>query len=228
MTNECNIIRDLFPLYREGLASNDTVLFVENHLKECDACRAALDDMEKKIPLSSDTPDPQKDITPLAVLKKKMKLNKIKTILISSFVSLGLFGIFFLLTMYGLPITSSSDNYDLSTEFQYNETGYLNQEFVVHLTRLDGRPLAETFKEIYETDEDGNKILVGYEITPRDVLFDFGQSPDNFTFGYSYQGNTAPESDFDFTITIKFRDKTVVYSMVKEDLFIPQEDISDK
>ena len=37
---ECGIIRDLLPLYQEGMLSPDSVEFVEGHLKTCQDCRA--------------------------------------------------------------------------------------------------------------------------------------------------------------------------------------------
>ena len=50
--NECNIIRDLLPLYAENMVSDDTKVFVEEHLKNCSECRAEHEQMkepEKKI-----------------------------------------------------------------------------------------------------------------------------------------------------------------------------------
>ena len=37
---ECGIVRDLLPLYQEGMLSPDSVEFLEEHLKTCPACRA--------------------------------------------------------------------------------------------------------------------------------------------------------------------------------------------
>ena len=41
MTPECHIVRDIQPLYQEGLVSDGTAAFVRQHLETCDACRAA-------------------------------------------------------------------------------------------------------------------------------------------------------------------------------------------
>ena len=38
MRNECNIIRDILPLYAEDMVSDDTVSFVEEHLQACAEC----------------------------------------------------------------------------------------------------------------------------------------------------------------------------------------------
>lgn len=42
MRNECNIVRDLLPLYVEDMVSADTRDFVQEHLAGCQACRREL------------------------------------------------------------------------------------------------------------------------------------------------------------------------------------------
>lgn len=41
MKHECSIVRDLLPLYHEGLVSGETEEFVKEHLAHCAACTAA-------------------------------------------------------------------------------------------------------------------------------------------------------------------------------------------
>jgi len=45
MKLECDVIRDLLPLYAEKLASPASSALVEQHLAECPACRAELEQM---------------------------------------------------------------------------------------------------------------------------------------------------------------------------------------
>ena len=42
MKPDCNVIRDLFPLYEEDLCSIQSKALVDAHLKECEACRSLL------------------------------------------------------------------------------------------------------------------------------------------------------------------------------------------
>ena len=56
MKLECDVIRDLLPLYAEKLASPASSALVEQHLAECEACRAELEQMEKPVPVQ---PEPQ-------------------------------------------------------------------------------------------------------------------------------------------------------------------------
>ncbi len=79
MRNECNIIRDLLPLYAENMVSSDTAAFVEEHLKGCVACKK---EYER-------TKEPQKakkdpDAVPLLNLSRKMKVKKMQTVALTA------------------------------------------------------------------------------------------------------------------------------------------------
>lgn len=50
MKIDCNIIRDLLPLYTEGLASEESRIAVEEHLKDCEECRAIYREMREPKP----------------------------------------------------------------------------------------------------------------------------------------------------------------------------------
>ena len=72
MRTLCNIIRDLLPLYAEGITSADTVFFVEEHLKDCAECRAALDGMKTPSDAEKAASDlPDSDAMPLRTLRRK-------------------------------------------------------------------------------------------------------------------------------------------------------------
>ena len=51
MKTNCDIIRDLLPLYAEHITSEATNALVEEHLAECEACRAELEQMEQPVPV---------------------------------------------------------------------------------------------------------------------------------------------------------------------------------
>ena len=56
MKLSCDIIRDLLPLYAEELASADSAGVVEEHLCECEGCRAELDALKKPVPVPAEEP----------------------------------------------------------------------------------------------------------------------------------------------------------------------------
>lgn len=51
MKTNCDIIRDLLPLYAEHITSEASNALVEEHLAECEACRAELEQMEQPVPV---------------------------------------------------------------------------------------------------------------------------------------------------------------------------------
>ena len=71
MKNECNIIKDILPLYVEDMVSADTSAFVEEHLEKCAECRAELEDMKKSNGLEKNNVSVEDEFMPLKAFKKK-------------------------------------------------------------------------------------------------------------------------------------------------------------
>ena len=86
MKLECDVIRDLLPLYAEKLASPASSALVEQHLAECPACRAELEQMEKPVPVQ---PEPQQD-APLKNIRSSLNRRRLRTMLCSFAAALAL------------------------------------------------------------------------------------------------------------------------------------------
>lgn len=66
MKMSCEVIRDLLPLYHDQVCTQASRELVEEHLDECEACRAALARLAEDIPgagRSADMPDYMKTLT---------------------------------------------------------------------------------------------------------------------------------------------------------------------
>lgn len=50
----CNVIRDLLPLYADDICSEESKTMIEEHLKQCVECRKALEQMKGTLELSAD------------------------------------------------------------------------------------------------------------------------------------------------------------------------------
>lgn len=50
----CKIIRDLLPLYHDGVCSEESRAAVEEHLADCESCRRALEDMDAPLPAAEE------------------------------------------------------------------------------------------------------------------------------------------------------------------------------
>ena len=75
MKTNCEIIRDLLPLYADHVTSEASTALVEEHLQECDACRAELRQMQLPVPVQ---PEPQPD-APLKGIRTALRKKRILT-----------------------------------------------------------------------------------------------------------------------------------------------------
>lgn len=83
--NECNIIQDILPLYIDGIASEDSAAYIEEHITKCEKCKKMLDDMKTPTEVEKVCEkDVVKDISPLKAMKKQMRLKNIKTAFVSA------------------------------------------------------------------------------------------------------------------------------------------------
>ena len=71
MNRECNIIRDLLPLYAEGIASTDTAAFVEEHLRTCADCQAEYERIKEPEVVRAET-----EALPLRALSRKLRTRR--------------------------------------------------------------------------------------------------------------------------------------------------------
>lgn len=53
MNISCKIIKDLLPLYHDGVCSEESKNMVEEHLKQCESCRNELQAMNSELPLTN-------------------------------------------------------------------------------------------------------------------------------------------------------------------------------
>ncbi len=75
----CDVIKDLLPLYQEGMASGESQKLVEEHLKRCPDCRAALDG------LTTALPEGESPALPLKKVSRKLKAQRIRAALTALF-----------------------------------------------------------------------------------------------------------------------------------------------
>ena len=79
MSDQCNLIKDILPLYAEDMVSSDTREFVSGHLAHCAECRGSLERMRKAVKYIPDT-DSDMDIVPLKRVKRDLFIKRLQTI----------------------------------------------------------------------------------------------------------------------------------------------------
>ena len=84
MSNQCNLIKDILPLYVEDMVSADTQEFVNAHLEQCAECRAELDRMRGS---TKSVPNIDTDIAPLKRIKKDLFIRRLQTIFFTAIVA---------------------------------------------------------------------------------------------------------------------------------------------
>lgn len=76
---DCKIVQDLLPNYIEKLTNEETNLFIEEHLKECNECKKVLNNMKKDLKVNSSKRD-DREVKYMKKYSNKMKI--LKTILL--------------------------------------------------------------------------------------------------------------------------------------------------
>ena len=77
MSNKCNVIKDILPLYVENMVSTDTREFVSEHLEHCAECHAEFECMCNSTEF---VPDIDTNIVPLKRIKKDLFIRRLQTI----------------------------------------------------------------------------------------------------------------------------------------------------
>ena len=219
---KCYVVRDLLPSYIDGLVSEETKKDVGEHLEDCGDCRKLYEQMKTPI-----TPETVKTDGKEVNFLRKIKKRTVRNIVITAAAIILVLGV--LAWIFAIGTRADSNDVVVTTEFQYNtvyidNNPQLNKEWVIHFVLTNGKALNAKTEPVYEKDENGTLRVTGYiitlyEVQPSRLVIEC----DNYTFGCSYSGDEPPASDYDETITVRYKDKEVVYSMKDEGLFEPTE-----
>lgn len=80
----CNIIRDVLPLYADGVVSDETKEMIDNHIKTCAACRAELTAMKKDFTIPDSEKVQMAQANSLKKIKKKQKIRVISAVIVTA------------------------------------------------------------------------------------------------------------------------------------------------
>lgn len=98
MKISCEVIKDLLPLYHDGVCSKESSQLVEEHLTECDDCKAELKSMGDRLTVP-DTKQNMAEAEAVKKLSKKWKKGMFKSLLKGALFTL-ITVIIFLLIVY--------------------------------------------------------------------------------------------------------------------------------
>ena len=104
----CNIIRDILPLYVDGVVSADTSALVEEHLTECEDCRQEAERMKAhmSLPDSGEVEEAEAKVIKdfKKEFRKKSRINALKTAGSFLLVAIAAWIINWLIFSFGVPI----------------------------------------------------------------------------------------------------------------------------
>ncbi|SHM88525.1 zf-HC2 domain-containing protein [Ruminococcus flavefaciens] len=97
MSKNCDMIKDLLPLYADDICSEESRKAVEEHIKSCPDCKVELEKLGKNVVVS-----PQKDANVLKRIKKRLRIEKIVVSIISIMAVCGilLYGLVYFINEY--------------------------------------------------------------------------------------------------------------------------------
>lgn len=90
----CEIIKDLLPLYADGICSEESAAQIKEHLEECEECRRKLEHYQASI-AQKDTQDAKVDDTlrPMKKVKRKLRRHKWLSVTLGIFLTILLAGL---------------------------------------------------------------------------------------------------------------------------------------
>lgn len=90
MSMDCDIVKDLLPLYVEDLTSEKSNQFIEEHIATCDECTNNLKNIKKEIPIVEESIDMEDydDQIVIKNIKKRLMSQRFITVAIGVIVGL--------------------------------------------------------------------------------------------------------------------------------------------
>lgn len=120
MKKECSVVRDLLPLYLENMVSEDTAIFVKEHLENCFDCTAEFERLKSGKQIDEEKILQRKhDAEVIKAVSRKITKRIFKAVAVVCLVFVVLFSTVLFYTSIDYPVTK--DNISLSTK---TDNGY--------------------------------------------------------------------------------------------------------
>ena len=108
MKTNCKIIQDLLPLYSDGILSEESKTLIEEHLSECEICKAIAERTKNVIICPDEASENLKSVKPF----KRLKKSRARTLIITISISMVMFFLSFgVLLPYFDPLLSTYNEF---------------------------------------------------------------------------------------------------------------------
>ena len=155
MKNDCSVVKDLIPLYEEGLVSEETKEFIDEHCQSCENCKNLLENLAKSYH-EQETNDNKKEKIwgEIAIKERKRKKKRYLTLSLTSviLVTLVVLGFIFLpKPLQKIYYENQTTQYDFNfTEQTLAKTGFTENDILA---------ASEAVKNFFEEHSDDRKLL---------------------------------------------------------------------
>lgn len=208
---KCEIIRDLLPLYADGLVSDASATAIEEHLAQCPHCRRVYEAMKTEVALGkAPSMKDRAELQPLKKLNRKVKRCIAVVIAAAAFCCVGLFVGYQYFFRIGWDIAAADTKISIvyydSDEFENYEVdgGVLS---ISVASRNDGRTIAGSWNEETRT------LTVKERLNGPDYMTRKAHCGVTFVDAghyYASDGTVLPVTE-DSVIRIQFEDKTETF-----------------
>lgn len=174
----CEIIKDILPLYYDGVCSEDSKRMVEEHLLDCDSCKMELEKLKNEIHIPErNIIENRKDSNVLKNISTSWKRLRLKSFIKGGIISALLIGVIILgyVGLFEWEIISVDTDIVKIREKSEMEDGK-----IVYYAEIDDKYSLNTLK--YDMDNEGN-----FYMTPlRPIIKREAQPPYGLEKGYDY------------------------------------------
>ena len=126
MKYECDIAMDLMPLYVDDLLSENSKIFVKNHIDSCESCRKYYEKLSSEIKIPVSRESRISDLKPIEYLKENLSKKILKKVL-GTVLVLGIcVGSYLFAKLYKFPVDSQKMEFyenDNSLRMEYQDKG---------------------------------------------------------------------------------------------------------
>ena len=183
---DCDVIQDLLPSYSDKVSSDATNNLVEEHLKTCKKCSAALKNMNKDIDTEIvENQDEQIDYL------KKYKKNKIITIIFAITLTINIILVIFIMSIIAFNILRDAkifiDVNDVNTEYMFTDE-YAGTDYLEVYLYSEKYKRHLIYGDKYEVVDDAGNKTIYLKITVSAL-------PSNNSIGYVNGRNETFELD---------------------------------
>ena len=193
----CNVIRDILPLYADDAVCEDTRRLVSDHLENCPECQQELEAMQQTIVLPMDT-----ETGAIQHLKKGLARTKRRTAARAALCTTIVFvTVMLFLILYRAPAYSEN----VEAETWADEIGYY---WKLDISSKD-RAWLNVNRECLQASEEEGDV---YRVYVYETLLPI-PAKSELTINLGRYWEMEPPEGYDVTVILVFADKEVTYSM---------------